>query len=77
MKRFLSRFDSNHDGKITRQEFPRFFPAEQFDEMDTNRDGHIDLQEFTKGMQKMRGRFGGFGGFGGPSGGGFGGRRSP
>jgi Ca2+-binding EF-hand superfamily protein len=76
MRRFLGRFDRNNDGKLARDEFPRFFPAERFDEMDTNRDGQIDTQEFTKGMEGMRGRFGGFGGGGGGPGG-FGRGRGP
>jgi Ca2+-binding EF-hand superfamily protein len=52
-KASFDRFDTNKDGKLSREEFPRFVPAERFNDWDTNKDGFIDLAEFTKGMQSL------------------------
>jgi len=68
-ERFANRFDTNKDGKITREEFTG--RAEMFERFDTNKDGVItksDLANMKMGNGRRRGGRGGEG-----RGGGFGG----
>ena len=44
MSRFLSRFDTNGDGKLQKSEAPERM-KERFDELDTNGDGALDAAE--------------------------------
>lgn len=71
----VRRFDRNSDGKLSRDEFPTFYPKERFDEFDTNKDGFIDANEMKVGMERTMPNMGrgGFGGRGGDQGGGRGG----
>src|ERR1700761_1088146 len=41
MSRMFERLDTNHDGKVSREEY-RAMAAERFDRMDINHDGFLD-----------------------------------
>lgn len=49
-KRMFERLNKKGDGKMTRDEWPTFWPKERFDEYDTNKDGVVSLEEFKAGM---------------------------
>jgi len=51
----LTRFDANHDGAISRQEF-NTRPDGMFDRLDTNHDGVISAQEQQAAQQTMQQR---------------------
>lgn len=50
---FLSKFDSNGDGKVTREEFMNA-SVERFDRMDANSDGKISQDELHAYMQQRQ-----------------------
>jgi hypothetical protein len=52
--RKFDRMDTNHDGKVTREEFDRAYQTrarrelDRFNTLDANRDGYLSRQEFMK-----------------------------
>jgi len=54
MSRMFERLDTNHDGKVSREEY-RAQAAERFDRMDTNHDGFLDQSEMTAMRDRGRG----------------------
>ena len=51
---FMAKFDSDKDGKVTKQEWDTKRSA-GFDMADKNHDGSIDKDEFTSGAQELAG----------------------
>lgn len=51
-KRMFDRLNKKGDGKLTRDEWPSFWPKERFDEYDTNKDSVVNFEEFKAGMAK-------------------------
>lgn len=52
----MARLDTNHDGKVSRQEWLAA-AQRRFDAMDTNHDGVLDRQELQQARSAMRERF--------------------
>lgn len=78
MDEMLKKFDTNGDGKISKEEWLEFSRKEaddRYSKMDTNSDGSVDkaeMEEGTRKMREMRGQGGGGerpGGFRRPEGG--------
>ena len=67
MKRILDRFDTNHDGKLQKDELPRPL-QERFDELDTNKDGALDESELKDIVPRLIRRLQQDGGPGGAKG---------
>jgi hypothetical protein len=49
--------DTNHDGKLSRNEANDFLIGELFNATDTNHDGHITMEEATAGDPRRRADF--------------------
>jgi len=67
--RFIQRYDTNNDGKVSREEFNDAV-RKRFAEMDLNNDGRItddDLPPMMRGRDALKASAGGFGGRGGRS----------
>jgi len=47
VKHMIEEFDTNKDGKISREEAPERMLSSQFDAMDKNHDGFVDKEELT------------------------------
>ena len=71
---FFGRFDTNKDGKISKEEAPERM-RENFDRIDANKDGVIEQEELREAFRSMRGRRPGGEGGRGEAGRGEGGRR--
>jgi len=54
-KSFIARFDRDSDGKLSPEEFPRFFGDDRFKRIDANNDGFVDVDEFVKGYAALAG----------------------
>jgi hypothetical protein len=55
LERAFSFMDSNHDGKISREEASGFRGvAKHFDEADTNHDNALSREEFDKAMNYVK-----------------------
>ena len=52
MKRILTQFDKNNDGKLQKDEAPPAL-ANRFDELDTNHDGVLDEAEMKSILPRL------------------------